>query len=66
MIARIGDRIVLEGVHLGDSRRVGVITALAHADGSPPYEVRWLSDGRTTLIFPGAEARIEQAADERS
>ncbi|SNY59107.1 DUF1918 domain-containing protein [Paractinoplanes atraurantiacus] len=62
MIARIGDRIVVEGTHLGDNRRIGVITAVAHADGRPPYEVRWLDDGRTSLIFPGPEARIEQAA----
>ncbi|MEV4346476.1 DUF1918 domain-containing protein [Actinoplanes sp. NPDC049596] len=64
MIARIGDRIVLEGTHLGDSRRIGVITAVGHADGGPPYEVRWLDDGRTTLIFPGAEARIEHDTEE--
>jgi hypothetical protein len=62
MIAHIGDRLVLESTSLGDTRRVGIITALAHADGGPPYQVRWLDDGRTTLIFPGAEARIEPAA----
>jgi hypothetical protein len=62
MIAAIGDRIILEAAHLGDLRRVGVITAVAHADGGPPYEVRWLDDGRTTLIFPGPEARIEHPA----
>ena len=61
MIAHIGDRLVLEGTPHGDSRRVGIITALAHADGGPPYQVNWLDDGRTTLIFPGAEARIEPA-----
>jgi hypothetical protein len=26
--------------------------------------VRWLEDGRITMIFPGAEARIEPWADE--
>nr|BFE71905.1 hypothetical protein GCM10020092_052060 [Actinoplanes digitatis] len=51
MIAEIGDRIILEAAHLGDLRRIGVITAITHADGGPPYEVRWLDDGRTTLIF---------------
>jgi hypothetical protein len=61
MNAHIGDRLVLEGTHLGDSRRTAVITALRHDDGSPPYEVRWLDDGRTTLIFPGPQARIEPA-----
>ncbi|MEU7909371.1 DUF1918 domain-containing protein [Actinoplanes sp. NPDC049118] len=62
MIAEIGDRIILEAAHLGDLRRIGVITAIAHTDGGPPYEVRWLDDGRTTLIFPGPEARIEHPA----
>lgn len=59
MRAQIGDRLVLEGTHLGDARRVGIVIAMAHDDGSPPYEVRWLDTGRTSLIFPGPEARIE-------
>jgi hypothetical protein len=61
MIAQIGDRIVIEATHLSDTRRVGVVTSVAHADGAPPYLVRWLDSGRTTLIFPGAEARIEHS-----
>jgi len=44
MIAQVGDRIVVKGTHVGDSARVGVVTALRHADGTPPYEVRWLDD----------------------
>jgi len=65
MIAQIGDRIVLEGSHLGNDRRTGIITAVGHADGGPPYQVRWLDDGRTTLIFPGAEALITPATRAR-
>jgi Domain of unknown function (DUF1918) len=62
MNAHTGDRIVVDGTHLGDPRRVGVITAaVGHEDGTPPYRVRWLDDGRTTLIFPGSEAHIEPA-----
>ena len=52
MIAHVGDRLVMDGKHLGDTRRVGVITGVGHGDGTPPYQVRWLDDGRTTLIFP--------------
>jgi len=63
MIAHVGDRIVIEATHLSETRRVGVVTAVGHADGAPPYRVRWLDDGRTTLIFPGAEARIEHPAE---
>jgi hypothetical protein len=59
MIAQIGDRIVVKGVHVGDTARVAVVTALKHPDGSPPYEVRWLDDGHEGLIFPGPECHVE-------
>ena len=65
MIAHIGDRLVMDGKHLGDERRAGIIIGVDHADGTPPYQVRWLDDGRTTLIFPGVEARIEPATSIR-
>ncbi|GAA4607494.1 hypothetical protein BJY16_006360 [Actinoplanes octamycinicus] len=61
MNARTGDRIVIEGNREGEVRRVGVITAVGHPDGRPPYHVRWLEDGHTSVIFPGPEARIEPA-----
>jgi len=61
MKAQLGDRLVLEGTHVGDPRRVGVVIGLRHEDGTPPYEVRWLDDGHEALIFPGPEARIEPA-----
>lgn len=59
MKANIGDRLILEGTHVGDSRRVGVILRLRHADGTPPYEVRWLDDGHVALVFPGPDAHVE-------
>jgi len=61
MIAHVGDRIVLEGTHLGDTRRIGTITGVSHPDGTPPYQVRWLGNEQDTLIFPGPEAHIEPA-----
>jgi hypothetical protein len=57
--AHVGDRLVSKGIHLGDGKRVGVIIALRHPDGTPPYEVRWLDDGRVALVFPGPETHIE-------
>jgi hypothetical protein len=36
MIAHIGDRLVMDGKHLGDARRVGLITMVGHVDGTPP------------------------------
>ena len=59
MIAQVGDRIVLEATHLGEARRIGVITALGHDDGAPPYRVKWLDTGHISLVFPGADAHIE-------
>jgi hypothetical protein len=60
MKARRGDRLILEGTHVDDRRRVGVITELRHADGTPPYVVRWLDDGHEALVFPGSDARVEE------
>ncbi len=61
MKAQIGDRLVREGVHVGDARRVGVIVGVRHPDGTPPYEVRWEDDGNVALVVPGPDAHIEPA-----
>ena len=59
MKAHVGDRLVLEGTHVGDHKRVGIVTALRHDDGTPPYVVRWLDDEREGLVYPGPDARVE-------
>ncbi|WP_329260964.1 MULTISPECIES: DUF1918 domain-containing protein [Actinoallomurus] len=59
MKAKVGDWLVIEGTNLGDRRRSGLIVALRHADGTPPYVVRWLDDDHESLVFPGPTARIE-------
>lgn len=59
MTGHVGDRLVVEPTAAGESRRVGVITGVMHSDGGPPYQVRWLEDGRTTFIFPGPKAHVE-------
>ena len=61
MQAKLGDRLILEGTHVGDRRRIGVVVELRRADGSPPYVVRWLDDGHEALVFPGPDARVESA-----
>lgn len=58
MNAHVGDRIVLESTY-ASRQRVAVITELRREDGRPPYLVRWLEDGRETLLFPGPHSRIE-------
>ncbi|MER6950211.1 DUF1918 domain-containing protein [Nonomuraea sp. NPDC005983] len=59
MKAEVGDTIIVERVHLGEPRRVGVIVELRNADGSPPYVVRWHDEGHETLVFPGPDAHVE-------
>ncbi|MEV6349668.1 DUF1918 domain-containing protein [Actinoplanes sp. NPDC051851] len=64
MKAQTGDRIVIEGGPAGTRRRVGLIVGVGHADGSPPYQVHWLDDDRTTLLFPGPETHVESRHDD--
>jgi Domain of unknown function (DUF1918) len=59
MKAHVGDRLILEGTHVGDHRRIGVVLEVRHDDGTPPYVVRWLDDQQETLLFPGADAKLE-------
>jgi hypothetical protein len=59
MKAHVGDRIVLEGAHVGDHRRIGVIMELRREDGTPPYLVHWLDNDHEGLIFPGPDSRVE-------
>lgn len=59
MKAKVGDQLVIDGTNLGEPRRVGVVTKVTHADGSPPYVVRWLNDNHESVVFPGPTARVE-------
>jgi hypothetical protein len=59
MKAEVGDWLVIEGTVLGEKRRAGLIIEVRHADGTPPYVVRWLEDDHESLVFPGPTARVE-------
>lgn len=64
MKADIGDRLVIEGP---GGPREGLIVGLRQADGSPPYVVRWLSDGHIALVYPGPFTRLVHGSlDHRS
>ncbi|MGH4026406.1 MAG: DUF1918 domain-containing protein [Pseudonocardiaceae bacterium] len=53
MRASKGNWLVVESVKVGGDRQEGKIIDVPHADGSPPYLVRWL-DGHEALVFPWA------------
>jgi hypothetical protein len=59
MRARVGDRLVPDGDH----GRVGVVIGVQNADGSPPYVVKWLSDGHIAMVVPGPYTRIVAGED---
>ncbi|MFJ5547461.1 DUF1918 domain-containing protein [Streptomyces sp. NPDC093225] len=57
--AEVGDQIVIGGPTVGSPGRDGEVIALHHPDGTPPYDVRWSDTGRTSVFFPGPDARIK-------
>jgi len=59
MKAQVGDRLLLEGTHVGDPRRVGVIMEVRNPDGTPPYLVKWLDNEHEALVYPGPDARVQ-------
>lgn len=61
MLAHVGDKLITESTHVGEARRIGVITEVRHEDGTPPYTVRWLDSDHEVLVFPGPDARVEPA-----
>ena len=58
MYAHVGDRLIAEG----DAARSGLIIGVPHEDGSPPYIVKWLSDGHIAMVWPGDFARVVPSA----
>jgi hypothetical protein len=46
----------------GDPGRVAEVLAVPHADGSPPYVVRWIRSGHVALLSPDSYATIIPAA----
>ena len=59
MFAAPGDRLVVHSQHVDGPERDGEIIEVRHADGSPPYLVRWSDTGHESLVFPGPDATVE-------
>ena len=58
MKAKVGDRIVVKGHHLGEPDRDAEVLEVHGSDGDPPYVVRWSDDGHEGLYFPGTDASV--------
>ncbi|MFF5158370.1 pyridoxamine 5'-phosphate oxidase family protein [Streptomyces sp. NPDC000348] len=64
MRAHLGDQLVIESPATGVTRRDGEIVGLHHADGTPPYDVRWSDTHEVTLVFPGPDAHVRHLGHE--
>lgn len=58
MEGHVGDRIIVEASKVGQTRREGEILEVIQGTGAPHYRVHW-NDGRETIFFPQADARVE-------
>ncbi|MGH3464361.1 MAG: DUF1918 domain-containing protein [Kribbellaceae bacterium] len=65
MHANPGEWLIVEGTHLHDAQRHGLILEVHHPDGTPPYLVRWSDTGTEALVFPGSDARVVTEPDLR-
>ena len=67
MVARVGDRIIVESEKVGQAAREGVILEVIEASYGIRYRVRW-DDGHESTIRPsaGSARTIEQPAQPTS
>jgi len=62
MHAQVGDRLVVEGHHVGAPRRVGTVVEALGVPASRQYRVRW-EDGHETVFCPGSDTRVERRGE---
>jgi hypothetical protein len=71
MKAKVGDWLVIKGVTVDRPDQRGLITEVHSSDGAPPYVVRWLDNDHVATVFPGPNAIVvtaeeQKAADKRA
>jgi hypothetical protein len=58
MKAKVGDRIVIKGHHVGEHERDREVLEFRHENGEPPHLVRSGDTGHEDLVLPGPEASV--------
>lgn len=66
MRAKVGDWLVTKGATIGQPDHRGLITEVHSTDGSPPYVVRWLDSDHVATVFPGSDAMVVTAAEQKA
>ena len=66
MKAEVGDWLVMKGFSVDRPEQRGLITEVHSDDGSPPYVVHWLDSGHVATVFPGPDAIVVTAAEQKT
>ncbi len=66
MNANVGDWLVVKSGTIGQPDLRGLITAVHSPDGEPPYRVRWLATGEEATVYPGPDAIVVTAAEQKA
>ncbi|NOQ00104.1 DUF1918 domain-containing protein [Mycolicibacterium fortuitum] len=66
MIAEAGDWLVIKGSRVDQPDHRGLITEVHSSDGTPPYIVRWLDSDHVAMVYPGPDAIIVKATDQKA
>ena len=64
--AKVGDWLVMKGLTVDRPDRRGIISDVRNDDGSPPYVVHWLDDDHVATVFPGPDAIVVTAAEQKA
>ena len=59
MRANVGDDLIVGARGLGRGPRRAEIVEVIGPDGTPPFRVRWLEDGRESVVAPAAGMTVE-------
>lgn len=55
-----GNLVIVEGHHVGESRRLGEILEVLGQPGHEHYRVRW-EDGHESVYYPSSDAIVQRA-----
>ena len=66
MKAKVGDWLVVKSGTIGRRDLRGLITEVRSSEGEPPYQVRWLDTDEQVTVFPGPDAIVVTAAEQKA
>jgi hypothetical protein len=65
MRAKVGDWLLMKGTTTGQHDQRGLISEVHSEGGSPPYVVRWLATEHEAIVYPGSDAIVVTAEEQR-